>query len=248
MPRGRFRPHGDKALKQNNNTATWLLHLGLGDDFTMRDDRGDELHLRIVGKMATSIFQSQLIMSERHFLKHFPRTAGYGTFLIDVPQGGAAKLSDAMEASLADYGFDATPTAERLAAYLAVENTYLSTFQLLGGLGLLLGTLGLATVLLRNIIERRGELALLGAVGFRQAAIRRMILSETVLLIAVGVAVGAVAALVAVTPNALTNARHIPWLSLSLTLVAIVVIGTLAAAVAVRAATRSTMIDALRAE
>jgi len=34
-------------------------------------------------------------------------------------------------------------TPEKLAAFHRVENTYLSTFQALGGLGLLLGTLGL---------------------------------------------------------------------------------------------------------
>ena len=39
-----------------------------------------------------------------------------------------------------------------------MENTYLSTFQTLGGLGLVLGTFGLAAVLLRNVLERRREL------------------------------------------------------------------------------------------
>ena len=53
------------------------------------------------------------------------------------------------------------PFAFAMAAYLAVENTYLATFQALGGLGLLLGALGLAVVLLRSVWERRGELALL---------------------------------------------------------------------------------------
>ena len=65
------------------------------------------------------------------------------------------------------FGGDATSTAERLARFHRVENTYLSTFQTLGGLGLLLGTVGLATVLLRNVLERRRELALLAAVGYR---------------------------------------------------------------------------------
>ena len=61
------------------------------------------------------------------------------------------------------------PTAERLAEFHAVENTYLSTFQTLGGLGLLVGTVGLAAVLLRNVLERRRELALLArsAIGAR---------------------------------------------------------------------------------
>ena len=69
----------------------------------------------------------------------------------------------------ADLGADAMPTAERLAEFHTVENTYLSTFQTLGGLGLLIGTVGLAAVVLRNVLERRRELALLRAVGYRPA-------------------------------------------------------------------------------
>ena len=56
---------------------------------------------------------------------------------------------------------------EQLAQFLAVQNTYLSTFQSLGALGLLLGTIGLAVVQLRSVLERRGELALMRAGGFR---------------------------------------------------------------------------------
>jgi hypothetical protein len=38
-------------------------------------------------------------------------------------------------------------------------------FSPLGGLGLISGTFGVAVVMLRNITERRGELALFRAVG-----------------------------------------------------------------------------------
>jgi len=40
-----------------------------------------------------------------------------------------------------------------------VQNTYLNTFQVLGALGLLLGSAGLGVVVLRNVLERRAELA-----------------------------------------------------------------------------------------
>ena len=59
-----------------------------------------------------------------------------------------------------------------------MQNTYLSTFQSLGGLGLLLGTLGLAAVQLRNVLERRGELALLRAAGFRRRTLAALVLLE----------------------------------------------------------------------
>ena len=102
---------------------------------------------------------------------------------------------------LADQGFDAATTRDRLAAYHRVENTYLSTFQALGGLGLVLGTVGLATVLLRNALERRREIALLRALGYRPRHVSGMLLAENAALLGLGVGAGLVAALVAVVPG-----------------------------------------------
>ena len=81
-------------------------------------------------------------------------------------------MTAALESRLADFGFDAEPAAARLAAFHRVENTYIATFQTLGALGLLLGTLGLGAVLVRNAFEQRRELALLRAVGYRARDVR----------------------------------------------------------------------------
>ena len=66
-------------------------------------------------------------------------------------------------------------TGARLAAFQEVQNTYLSIFQLLGGLGLLLGTVGLGMVVLRNALERRSELAELRTPPAQLAAISKML-------------------------------------------------------------------------
>ena len=56
-------------------------------------------------------------------------------------------------------GLEVNLAAVRLDEFNAVQNTYLQIFQLLGGLGLLLGSVGLGVVVLRNALERRAELA-----------------------------------------------------------------------------------------
>ena len=81
-----------------------------------------------------------------------------------------------------------------------VQNTYLSIFQVLGGLGLILGSAGLGVVLLRNVLERRGELACLQAVGFGRPALVRLVLWEHWVLLGMGLAGGVAAAIVAVLP------------------------------------------------
>ena len=119
--------------------------------------------------------------SERssNFLKMFPDVGGYRYFLIEpnakLTDAEVATVSRALESTLSADGFDVVDAQEQLAGFLAVQNTYLSTFQSLGALGLLLGTVGLAVVQLRSVLERRGELALMRAGGFRARRLVEMV-------------------------------------------------------------------------
>ena len=153
-----------------------------------------------------------------------------------------------LNTALADRGFEAVPTAERLQSYLAVENTYLSTFQALGGLGLILGSLGLAVVLLRSVWERRGELALLRALGFRRSTLAWLVLAENGFLLLLGLAAGTVSALAAAAPHLARQAAGTPWLGLAGVLAATAAVGLTVGAVAAFAALRAPLVAALRHE
>jgi ABC-type antimicrobial peptide transport system permease subunit len=166
-----------------------------------------------------------------------------------VPFARSADVGDAIERTAADLGADAVPTAQRLAEFHAVENTYLSTFQTLGGLGLLVGTIGLAAVLLRNILERRRELALLRAVGYRRSNLFAIIVSENAVLLGCGLIVGAVSALVAIAPAAIERGARLPlgpggWLLL----LAVLAAGLLSSLIATRAAVRAPLVGSLKSE
>ena len=163
-------------------------------------------------------------------------------------QSPADRLSTILETDLSAFGFDVEPVSVRLAAFLAVQNTYLSTFQTLGGLGLLLGTLGLATVMLRNVLERRSELALMRAVGFRNRALAWLVMFENALLLFWGLFAGGIAALLAMGPHLLTTGADIPWRNGGITLALVVVVGMVAALAAVREAVRTPILSTLRAE
>jgi ABC-type antimicrobial peptide transport system permease subunit len=202
------------------------------------------IKVRLVAALDDSIFQSDLIVSEENFVRAFPGEQGFRYFLIDGPSA----VSTQLEAGLSDYGFDVVSTPERLAAFHRVENTYLSTFQALGGLGLLLGTLGLGAVLLRNVMERRKELALLRVVGYQARHLRTIVLVENAFLLISGTAMGAVCALVAIAPAFMERGGHLPNPSLGLLLLAVPLAGMIASLAAVRAVTRAPLIETLRAE
>ncbi len=239
-------PDGAVPVIADANSMTYVLHLKLGEDFVLNRPDGP-VRLRLVGSLADSIFQSELLMSEKNFLQLFPEQQGYRFFLIDAP-GVPTAIAATLEDRLSDFGFDVVPTAERLANFHRVENTYLSTFQMLGGLGLVLGTLGLAAVLLRNVLERRRELALLRAVGYNSSHFTLMVVAENLLLLVLGLVTGTACALLAISPVFFARGGKLPNISLGLLLLAVLISGLLASLVATWAALRSPLLPALRAE
>jgi len=230
------------------NSVKWIMHLGLGRDLIMRDEYGKEIKLRFVGLLEASIFQSEVIIAEQNFLKHFPGVNGHTYFLIESPKSETERVSAVLENALRDFGFDVTSTHKKLADFQAVENTYLSVFQTLGGLGLLLGTIGLGIVLIRNAIERRGELATLRAFGFRRSTLTLMLTAENAYLILTGIVIGAFSALLAVTPHLTSGNAQIPWLSLCLSLLSVFGVGLIASLLAAFYALRIPLLPALKAE
>jgi ABC-type antimicrobial peptide transport system permease subunit len=226
---------------------TYVLHRKLGDDFVMT--RGDQtIRLRLVAALADSVFQGELLMSQANFQRLFPDHQGYRFALVEAPLEQADQVSGTLEDALADFGADAKSTVERLAEFHRVENTYLSTFQTLGGLGLLLGTLGLGAVLMRNVLERRRELALLQAVGYRRIHVLGMVLAENVWLLVAGLVMGTVCALVAIAPVIVERGGRLPLVSLALLLGSVLVVGLSASLGATTTALRSPLLPALKAE
>jgi ABC-type antimicrobial peptide transport system permease subunit len=209
---------------------------------------GEPVELKVVAALDRSLFQGELIISESNFLRVFPSQAGYSYFLVEAPPDCVDAVRAALERGLRDFGLDATTTAGRLAEFHAVENTYLATFQTLGGLGLVLGSLGLGIVLLRGVLERRSELALLRAVGYGHAALVWLVLAENAFLLVIGLGAGAGSALVAVAPHLWSAAAGVEWLPVTGTLLAVFGVGLLAGLVSLLTTVRTALLPALRAE
>jgi len=229
------------------NTAQWMLKKEVGDEITMSDDNGKTLRLRLVGTLIDSPFQSELVMAEGNFIKAFSNSHGYRFFLIHTPPGNEASVERILTSAYRANGLLVTPSSDSVASYQAVIGAYLSTFQLLGGLGLLLGILGLAVVILRGVWERIGELALLRAMGYRHRQLQFLILAEHALLLVIGLAIGVLAAFCSVAPHIVTDAS-VPWFRLSGILIAVLAVGLVVASAAAASILRVPLIPALRRE
>ncbi|MHC4204883.1 MAG: ABC transporter permease, partial [Planctomycetota bacterium] len=229
-------------------TVIWALGKSVGDQLEYSDDKGNRFKLQIVGLLKNSILQGSLIIADDEFIRRFPSEEGYRMLLIDCPRQKIDAVTDKLSFGLKDFGMDLLPAAQRLAEFSTVENTYLSIFQLLGGLGLILGSVGLGLVVLRNVLDRRGELAMLRAVGFDKLTLGKMIFHEHSGLMLAGLFCGAIAALLAVGPALKSPGAQAASFSLVLTIGAIGISGMIWIWIAANFALGGKMLDALRNE
>jgi putative ABC transport system permease protein len=194
----------------DETVLTWGLKKSVGDTLIYLNEKGERINVLIVGALNNSIFQGNLLISDSLFLLNFPSAGGSRIMLLDASKNEKDKIAESLNNILVDYGIELSQTTQRLAEFNSVTNTYLSVFMALGGLGMLIGTIGLGIVLLRNIQERKSELALMLAIGFSRANINSIIIKENLYLLISGLVTGIVAAIFGILPSILSPSFEIP--------------------------------------
>jgi putative ABC transport system permease protein len=244
----RILPDGSLPAVADQTVIVWGLGKRVGDTLTYEDEAGGPFRVKLIGGLGNSIFQGNIILDERLFLEKYPSISGTRFFLVDAPFEKAAAVSEEISRALLDLGVDFVPAADRLAAFNQVTNTYLSIFLILGSLGLILGSLGIGIVVRRNIREREGELALLRAVGFDRKTIRTLVLSEFLPLLLAGIGFGLASALLAALPAVTAPGSQIPFATIGILLLIVLINGLIWTASAVRRALQRDLLPALRQE
>lgn len=181
----------------------WGLGLAVGDTLHYTNSTGGRMKLLLIGGLAPSIFQGNVLIADKYFLEQFPESSGTHVFLVDGIMSDTAMITSELGRGMRDLGWDMELGAERLAEFNSVTNTYLSIFMVLGALGLLVGTFGLVVVLWRSVLERSREIALLKAVGYGRKEIRRLVVREYMFLLLMGIGTGFITAIIATLPSIL---------------------------------------------
>ncbi|MFA8437080.1 MAG: ABC transporter permease [Marinifilaceae bacterium] len=232
----------------DQTVITWGLKKSVGDTLHYTDEQGKEMNLLLVGGLSNSIFQGNILIANEAFRKHYPSVSGSRIMLIDGAQGKKEQVRELAETYLQDYGIEISSTSDRLATFYSVENTYLTVFMLLGGLGVIIGTFGLGIVLMRNLLERKQELALLLAVGYDNNTVFRLIFAENLFLFLAGVACGIGAATIGILPSLLSPVFSMPGSFMLLLIVGILASGTIWIWLPARKALKKNLIVALKNE
>jgi ABC-type antimicrobial peptide transport system permease subunit len=227
---------------------TWGLIMKLGDTLHYVNETGEELHLVLAGGLASSVFQGNVLIDSKHFRQHFPSVAGAKSMLIDFNGNQETAISELLDFYFQDIGLWYTFTNKRLDEFNSVTNTYLNIFMLLGGLALIIGTIGFGLLVIKNRQERKQELALLTALGISAKTQQGILLKEQLALLAIGIAIGGVGAFVGILPSILSPAFSLPIRFILFLFASIFLSGMLWIAIAALSTKEKEVIAGLRSE
>jgi len=188
----------------DQTVIVWGLGKNVGDTLVYISENGEKLKLQLIGGLANSVFQGNVLIAEKYFNENYPSVSGSNLFLIDS-KSETGELETTIKNNLRNYGVDVVPAAQRLLEFYKIENTYLNIFLMLGALGLLIGTIGLGIIIFRMVSERSNEYAVLLALGFQKRTIYRLVFTENLLIILVALFAGLIPSVVSAIPSATTE-------------------------------------------
>ena len=226
----------------------WGLGKEVGDTLIYKNELGQEMKLKIIGGLANSIFQGNVLIDETLFLKHFPSSSGTHVFLVDNMTEEGENTEKIISQAFRNEGIELSTTADRLAMFNQVENTYLSIFLLLGGLAMILGTIGLGISLARNILDRGKEIGVFRAVGYQKRTIFSIISIEHLILLVIGTSVGATTAFIATLPSFVSGIIQNSWQTAVIILFTIILNGIVWVWLITRSYLKKNLLVSLRSE
>ncbi len=224
----------------------WGLMKSIGDTILYKTEDGKNLKLKLVGGLANSVFQGNVIIADDHFNRAFPSVSGSTIFLIGDLKN-SMKAED-LQTGMRNYGPEIVRTTDRLLSFYTIENTYLNIFLMLGALGLLIGTLGLGILIFRITFEQIPEYALLLSLGFSKSIIQRMVMREKLFLMIVSVLIGLIPAVLSGLPTLMSSLYNSLWIWLPAISVLVILSGSIFSLVAIRMAFKQNLVHALRNE
>lgn len=224
----------------------WGLGKKIGDTLHYKTEEGKELKLKLIGGLANSIFQGNVIIADVHFTKAFPSVSGSNVFLIDAPD--TLISAEDIQNGWRNYGPEVSRTTDRLLAFYQIENTYLNIFLMLGALGLLIGTIGLGILIFRITFEQIPEYALMRSIGFQKSQIYKLLITEKLFMMLISVIIGIVPAMLSGLPTLLSSLYSGLWIWLPGIALLVIISGTIWNVLAIRLALDRDLIQALRNE
>jgi ABC-type antimicrobial peptide transport system permease subunit len=175
------------------SSIKWIMKKSLGDYLYYYGTGGKLWKVKLVAALKNSVFQGNIIISEKSFIKMFPELNGNRVLLLKK----ILKKEETELEELFEYGASVELATDRIQKFNSLQNTYLMIFFQLGLLSLILGLAGIIIIILRNIHERKIENELMSKIGFSKIQIFKLYFYENFMITFYSAILGLIAHLVA---------------------------------------------------
>jgi putative ABC transport system permease protein len=166
-----------------------------GDNITVLDQTGVMYNKTIIGISKLMGYRSVFLyepVAEEQFNAFFSNLHLIRVKSGEDPRDVANDLRKVFWAS----GFYAIVVEEILEEILEVQNNFFNLFNAFLSLGLIIGIVGLGIVTLRSVYERRHEIGIMRAIGFKRAGVVFAFLGESSFIAGSGLVIGAILGIV----------------------------------------------------
>ncbi len=233
-------------------------------DIEVREPRsGEVVRLKVIGvlnqlsdsfgELGFGMFASKAALDEAT-----PYQVPITTYRFRLAEGvEAEEVAKNLEASFQEHGMEADVTEEQIRENASANRAFNQMFTGFMGLGLLVGIAALGVISLRAVVERRQQIGVLRAIGYRRWMIQLSFLMESSFVALLGIAIG-VALGTIISYNIVNDVRErenietlrfsIPWLQIVAIIAVAYVFSLVTTLLPARQASRIYPAEALRYE
>lgn len=161
----------------------------VGEQVQLRSDQ-EQAVLGVAGVADEFVFNA-IFMSKETFGRLYPGRAADTVWFIRLQPGiSEERVIAELEKNHSSSGLDASNLRVVFDEAASSQRTFVGLFQLLLKMGLLIGISSLAIAAVRTVIERRHQIGLVRALGFRRSMVASWLVLEALIVATIGVAIG----------------------------------------------------------
>jgi putative ABC transport system permease protein len=176
------------------------------------------VNVTVVGIMSSFLFGGGVVGTSQWLWNSFH--VGSGQFGFVKVTGGvdSTSVSNIMKRDFATLGMTTIDIPAVVAQIIQIERSFLGVFEAFLALGLVVGIAGLGIISIRSVVERRKEIGVLRAIGFKRRMVLSAFLLENSYVALLGILIGIVLGIdlgyaIATSPGSGVS-FVVPWLSL----------------------------------
>ena len=179
------------VLEEQAENPFKVFTADVGDIIGLFDKNNEVVEKKIIGVLDTSFIQG--VFSYKNFVREEFNVTVSNYFLFSVKKNvNVDDVAKSLERKFLKNGMQTIPIKTRVLEGLKTMNDFFDLFTAYMALGLLIGVSGLGIITMRTVHERKQEIGMMRAIGFKRRMVLTSFLIEFSMISLLGIIVGTI--------------------------------------------------------